>query len=79
MRTDSVVVAASVAVTGHAPRLHCMLDVVSSEPVSRGANVILCFKQRRRAHCARGEACCKRQRSGLPAVVVVVVLWRKLE
>lgn len=59
MWTDSVVVAASVAITGHAPRLHCMLDVVSSEPVSRGANVILCFKQKRRAHCARGEACCK--------------------
>lgn len=31
--------------TGHAPWLHCMLDVVSSEPVSRGANVILCFEQ----------------------------------
>lgn len=57
--TDSVVVAASDAITGHAPRLHCMLDVVSSEPVSRGANVILCFKQKRCAHCARGEACCK--------------------
>lgn len=65
MWTDSVVVAASVAITGHAPRLHCMLDVVSSEPVSRGANVILCFKQKRRAHCARGEACCKRPAAGI--------------
>lgn len=65
MWTDSVVVAASVAITGHAPRLHCMLDVVSSEPVSRGANVILCFKQKHRTHCAHGEACCSRPAAGI--------------
>lgn len=59
MWTNSNGVAASVAATGHKPRLHCMLDVVSSEPVSRGTNVILCFKQKRCAHCARGKVCCK--------------------
>lgn len=42
-----------------------MLDVVSSEPVSRGANVILCFEQKRRTHRAHGEACCKRLAAGI--------------
>jgi len=27
------------------PRLHCMLDVVSSQPVARGVNVTLCFEK----------------------------------
>lgn len=42
-----------------------MLDVVSSEPVSRGANVILCFEQKRRAHCARGKAYRERLVAGI--------------
>lgn len=42
-----------------------MLDVVSSEPVSRGANVILCFEQKRHAHCACGEAYRERLVAGI--------------
>lgn len=41
-----------------------MLDVVSSEPVSRGAKVILFFEQKRCTHCAHGKACRKRLAAG---------------
>lgn len=41
-----------------------MLDVVSSEPVSWGADVNLSFKQKHRALCAHGEARCERPAAG---------------
>lgn len=42
-----------------------MLDVVSSEPVSRGADVNLSFKQKHRALCAHGKARCERPAAGI--------------
>lgn len=42
-----------------------MLDVVSSEPVSRGAAVNLSFKQKHRALCAHDEAPCERPAAGI--------------
>lgn len=42
-----------------------MLDVVSSEPVSWGADVNLSFKQKHRALCAHGEARCERPAAGI--------------
>lgn len=63
--TDSVVVAASVAITGHAPRLQCMLDVVSSEPVSRGAKMWSCVLSKNIVHLVHAaKACCKHLAAG---------------
>lgn len=42
-----------------------MLDVVSSEPVSRGAAVNLSFKQKHRALCAHGKVPCERLAAGI--------------
>lgn len=82
MWTDSVVVAASVATTGHAPRLHCMLDVVSSEPVSRGAKRDpVCFEQKRCAHCARGAKACRKAPGGRDCRVLLLLFggsWNEL-